>query len=49
MELGTGTRASQKYFVFSFEMDTLEIVLKEHVDVVDKIFMGEIQISMKSK
>ena len=27
-------------------MDTLEIVLKEHVDVVDKIFIGENQ-SMK--
>ena len=24
-------------------MDTLEIVLKEHVDVVDKIFIGENQ------
>ena len=26
--------------IFSFEIDTLEIVLKEQVDVVDKFFLG---------
>ena len=32
------------YFnLYSFEIDTLEIVLKEHVDVVDKMFIGENQ------
>ena len=30
-------------YLYSFEIDTLEIVLKEHVDVVDKIFIGENQ------
>ena len=30
--------------IFSFEIDTLEIVLKEQVDVVDKFFLGR-QIS----
>ena len=28
------------YSIFSFEIDTLEIVLKEQVDVVDKFFLG---------
>ena len=28
------------YSIFSFEIDTLEIVLKEQVDVVDKFFIG---------
>ena len=27
--------------IFSFEIDTLEIVLKEQVDVVDKFFLGK--------
>ena len=26
---------------YSFEMDTLEIVLKEQIDVVDKFFLGD--------
>ena len=26
--------------IFSFEIDTLEIVLKEQVDIVDKFFLG---------
>ena len=32
--------------IFSFEIDTLEIVLKEQVDVVDKFFLGK-QLSNK--
>ena len=35
--------------IFSFEIDTLEIVLKEQVDIVDKFFLGRKFLTSKIK
>ena len=33
--------------IFRFEMDTLEIILKEQLDVVDRFFLAEADLSHK--
>ena len=40
-------RVSGNIMIFRFEMDTLEIILKEQLDVVDRFFLAEADLSHK--